>query len=754
MRVIVSGLYCGANPQPGLGIIRSLRQAFPDSTIIGVEYSNRVSGIHWDEIDELWVHRPWGELNLDFYGEQVKTILDDGALWISGSDLEAIWLAELFPNGHPNLLAPPTGALQRIAKPQVEAASRLPVIIPPFVSTDRSDWELHKFCRDHDWRVWLKGPYYDASRTPSWEAFEYVRRALQKVWSTDRLFLQAHAGGYEESVMLSAYRGELLGAISMRKRDITPEGKTWAGDIADVPAEFLDPLRQVIKELNWSGGGELEMVRDDADRLWLLEMNPRFPAWVHGATIAGCNLPALMVERAAGIKAQRSPARSQEFTRVVIEIPVHPQFPLPPLVEPFAGAVGHSMKHPSGLTSLAEKLHARNAGQPHHAADGSTSDEGPDIPPSMFSDIQAHDLGKMQTPQFLFLERTAKGLFKESAERARAFSTAGVEVVNGYSIKTNPDDRLIALALKSGFLAEAISLLEVNKALEIGFKADQIILNGPGKWWPEGMMPSERLHAVFCDSIADLDRSIAAISSGQLATKQLGIRIRTPNVPSRFGLPLDSPSSFKAVVQAVERLPQEVGFGVHFHMASANIGIGQWWHLVDSMLKWCSSIERLSGRTIEMLDVGGGWFPDDWHSDDSSRFREAIDKTKAVLPGVTQIVSEPGKAMAQPSMALAMRILEIQPHEDDRIEAVVDASIAELPMFSFYPHRMVRKCGRTGLLTPLGRGKTQLMGRLCMEHDIVASNIDLPEGTSVGDILIFCDAGGYDRSMSYVFGRG
>ena len=117
-------------------------------------------------------------------------------------------------------------------------------------------------------------------------------------------------------------------------------------------------------------------------------------------------------------------------------------------------------------------------------------------------------------------------------------------------------------------------------------------------------------------------------------------------------------------------------------------------------------------------------------------------------------VSEPGKAMAQPSMALAMRILEIQEHEDDYVEAVVDGSIAELPMYFFYPHRMLRQCGETGALQPLGRGKTHLMGRLCMEHDIVAANVQLPEGTRAGDLLIFCDAGGYDRSMSYVFGRG
>jgi diaminopimelate decarboxylase len=223
---------------------------------------------------------------------------------------------------------------------------------------------------------------------------------------------------------------------------------------------------------------------------------------------------------------------------------------------------------------------------------------------------------------------------------------------------------------------------------------------------------------------------------------------------SRFGIPLDSPETFAKLVEAVGRLPTDTAFGVHFHMASSVIGVAGWWHLFESMLKWCRSIESLTGRTIEILDMGGGWFPDDWHSEDETKFEKAVETVRALLPGVRQIVSEPGKAMAQPSMALAMRILEIQEHEDDMVEAVVDASIAELPMYAFQPHRILRQCGKTGALQPLGRGKTHLMGRLCMEHDIVAANVELPEGTRAGDMLIFCDAGGYDRSMSYVFGRG
>ena len=755
MKIYVSGLYCGGNPQPGVGIARSLRQGYPFAKLIGVEYSSRVSGIHWDDLDDLFIQRPWDELNLEAYADKVREILDDGGLWISGSDLEAMWLASIFPDGHQNLLAPPGGALKRIAKPAVEALATLPLKVPTFVSTDLPDWELHAFCREHDWRLWLKGPYYDAARTPSWDSFVAARNALTKVWSTDRLFLQAHVSGYEESVMLAAYEGELLGCVSMRKRDITPAGKTWAGDISDVDPEFEAPLRAIVKELNWSGGGELEMVRDATGELWLLEMNPRFPAWVHGATIGGHNLPALLVQAASSINARPCKPQASEFTRVVLEVPVREDYPLPALPEPFAGAVGHSMKHPSGLTSLAERMHKAELELIEIAEPANDEPaRAPQVPKSFLADIAAYDFTEMQTPQFLYLDSTAESLFKRASERARRLSSNEVQVVSGYSIKTNPDERLIHLALDNGFLAEAISLLEVHKALETGFRPDQVVLNGPGKWWPDGMMPRERLHAVFCDSVADLNRCVDAIGKGEMASKHVGIRIRTPNVVSRFGIPLDSPDTFASLVEAVGRLPTDTAFGVHFHMASSNIGVANWWHLFESMIKWCRSIERLTGRTIEILDIGGGWFPDDWHSDEDSKFGHAVETVKAMLPGVRQIVSEPGKAMAQPAMALAMRILEIQEHEDDYVEAVVDGSIAELPMYAFQPHRILRQCSRTGALQPLGHGKADLMGRLCMEHDIVATKVGLPDGTRAGDLLIFCDAGGYDRSMSYVFGRG
>lgn len=751
MKIYVSGLYSGTNPQPGVGIARSLRQAFPRATLVGVEYSNRCSGIHWRDFDEIWLQRPWEELNLKAHAGEIKKVLDSGALWISSIDLEILWLANQFPEGHPNLLTPPPGALNQVGKPEIAAHKGLPVQIPPFVSTEISDWDLHAFCREHNWKIWLKGPYYEAVKTENWAKFEETRKILSSAWSTERLFLQSHVSGYEESVTLSAYKGELLDCVYMRKRDLTEISKTWAGDISEVDEKILVPLREIVRKINWTGGAELEMVRDTEDNLWLLEWNPRFPAWIHGSTITGRNIPAALVEGATGIKARETVAVAEEFTRVVLEVPVRPEFPLPPLPEPLGGKIGHSLKHPSGLIQFAGRLHKPEFQNNQNGGEKSAKQAAASVPSSFINDLKELDLARMQTPASLFLKTTAAEYFRKAAALAAELSTTKAKINNAYSIKTNPDERFIKLALESGFFAEAISLLEVKKAIDVGFKPEQIILNGPGKWWQKENLPEGALYSIFCDSIEELNQVVEGIEKGELQTEFLGVRLRMPNIESRFGIPLDTPEVFEKLIESVRKIPLECRFGVHFHMASSSVGVGHWWHLFESMLRWCGSIESLGGRIIETLDIGGGWFPEDLQKNSGEKFRKAIGMIPEFLPNVTQIFSEPGKALAQPSMAVAMQILEIRKFGEGAAEVVVDGSIAELPMYFCYPHRILYK---NGDWKTLNRGKTQLLGRLCMEHDIVASNVELPETAQVGDILVFCDAGAYDRSMSYAFGRG
>jgi predicted ATP-grasp superfamily ATP-dependent carboligase len=80
----------------------------------------------------------------------------------------------------------------------------------------------------------------------------------------------------------------------------------------------------MVRRLRWHGGGSLEFVRDYRSRLWLIDANARFPAWIHGATLGGINLPAALVAAASGQRPRPSRARGSSFARVVIEVSVPP----------------------------------------------------------------------------------------------------------------------------------------------------------------------------------------------------------------------------------------------------------------------------------------------------------------------------------------------------------------------------------------------------------------------------------------------
>ncbi len=62
--------------------------------------------------------------------------------------------------------------------------------------------------------------------------------------------------------------------------------------------------RKVVCLLKWRGPCELEIIRGHDGVFYLIEINPRFPAWVRLAEAAGQNLPAAVVLLALGRKVE------------------------------------------------------------------------------------------------------------------------------------------------------------------------------------------------------------------------------------------------------------------------------------------------------------------------------------------------------------------------------------------------------------------------------------------------------------------
>ncbi len=727
MEIYLSGFYRGPQPSPGVGTARSLRLAFPEATLVGVDYSASSSRLHYPDVDLVRVLPRWSDIDRKAYAHQIDSRLASGAIWISGLDLETLWLSEAV-QGRSLLLVPPRSALATLMRPSEALGGGGVVAVPPTLSADATPSDLHAFCRLHGWRVWLKSCFGGRSwRIRRWADLLDARRQIGTGWGGGHARLQAHVHGEEELVGLAAFQGRLIDACLLANRVVAGDGTTSAAAIGEVSPDLHAALQELMAALGWSGGAEVRIIRDLDGRRWLTGIKPRFPAWIHTATLAARNLPGLLVEAATGAPAVDPPDRGGS----------------PQPSRPGSGNGGlRAGDVPPALTAA--------GGIEQRAPQPRMADESVDL---LSLDLEEHMRADLTTPRRVFVWSSVSHRWAALDPSILPVASGRVALKIAYSVKTNPEDEVLALARSHAMAAEAISQLEVRRALAAGFGPGDIILNGPGKWWPERERAGS-LRAVFCDSLLDLRRTTEWMRQGERVAEVVGVRLRPPQFTSRFGIPVVPWRAFRELVDQIQRIPGEVGFGVHFHMPPSTIGIGNWWSLFDSMLSWALTLEATAGKPVECLDLGGGWYPDDWDMLLRPRLPELVETAAGLLPQLRELILEPGRALVQSAMAVLTKVLEVRPLSRESAEVVVDAAIAEIPENRIYPHRILARHPGSGRWSVLRRGRSRVLGRSCMEHDILATDVELPAGLVSGDFLAIADAGAYDRSKSYVFGRG
>lgn len=738
--ILISGFYSGPSPSAGLGIARSLRQAWPKAKIIGIDYWDGASGLHDECLTERVVFPPWDLLDQSLHVETIKTYCEDHYV-LSALDMEVAWLSQ---NVAPNqkLLSPTAEALRYAQKPFVKVGQFLPFKAPEIFLEAGDDQALYDFCREHSWRVWAKGPFHGAQFVQSWRELDAARRSLSINGSYSHVFYQSHVRGLEESICFSAVEGKLCGAVHMQKRVTTPDGKTWSGKVRPLSHRQRDVVSEAVRQMKWTGGGEFELIRDEADQYFLMEFNPRFPAWIYGSTIAGINLPALMVGEASGSAAPLPRGHiTAEFTRIVMEIPVLSEIALPALAQPEHGQVSSVAKYGRTFSNLeTELIRGGNLeGQAEHPQVSRGLAENDDL-----VDVRGLSLNQLETPARAYLSEKISERF-EVAAAINSIADGSRKMRVAYSIKTCPDPVYLRQAHGTGLLAEAISMAEVEAALATGWNADQIILNGPAKWWPRSMSHHQGLAAVFSDSLDEFERMIASKRSD----KVWGLRLNVPGFSSRFGVDLSSYDSLARAVSLIQRMPADIKLGFHVHMASNLIGKGHWQDAVESAMGWAMSISEQSCRPIHVFDLGGGHHPRDFGN---IPWGEILTFAGSRIKGLETLVVEPGRALSQDTMVMVTSIQDIRRKHGEITDVVVDTCISELPLARVYPHRMYLATGDT--LRPIAAGGARILGRICMEDDILADGVYLPRDARIGDRIVIADAGAYERSMSYEFGQG
>jgi carbamoyl-phosphate synthase large subunit len=152
-------------------------------------------------------------------------------------------------------------------------------------------------CHKKGWQYPLvvKGIYYDAGIAHNAEEGAALFRKISAEWGLPILVQRYVSGDEFNLTALGDGKGNLNGSVMMRKRAVTDKGKAWAG-ITIHDEVLLNTAKKLVVELKWSGPLEVEMLRTSQGEYQLIEINPRFPAWIYLSTAAGCNLPWMLVK--------------------------------------------------------------------------------------------------------------------------------------------------------------------------------------------------------------------------------------------------------------------------------------------------------------------------------------------------------------------------------------------------------------------------------------------------------------------------
>ncbi|MDX2101773.1 MAG: ATP-grasp domain-containing protein [Alphaproteobacteria bacterium] len=323
--VAVTGMNARAdNPGPGLAIARCLRRdpAFRGS-IIGLGYDVLDPGLHTRDVVDAGVLLPYPSDGTEALKERLDEVLATHRIdaLIPALDAEMATMIALEPwlqRRGVRLFTPTQPMLEARAKdrlPDLAAAAGIATPACRRITNAAALDEITEF------PIVVKGCFYDAYVCRTAAEAHYAFAKLAATWGYPVL-VQPFVPGVEVNMTgIGDGMGGILGQVAMRKRALTDKGKAWAG-VTIRDAAFDRFAADVMASLRWRGPFEIEALRDPDGRLHLIEINPRFPAWIYLSAEVGRNLPSALLRLMAGEAPQTfdPPSAGACFVRFAEEV--------------------------------------------------------------------------------------------------------------------------------------------------------------------------------------------------------------------------------------------------------------------------------------------------------------------------------------------------------------------------------------------------------------------------------------------------
>ena len=303
--VALTGLNNTDNPGPGVPVIRGIRdsEAF-ESRIVGLAYENLEPAIYMDGIVDKTYLVPYPSEGSDVLLQRILEIHKKDPIDVLIPNFDAELYAfmrseKVLEKAGIRTFLPTLEQFEERHKTNLpEFGEKYGLSVPFSKAITRID-EIETLRDDFEYPLMVKGKFYDAFLAYNEEQVRMHFNKISAKWGLPVIIQEFIKGTEVNVVALGDGEGHTIGAVPMRKQFITDKGKAWSGITLDDP-KMLDLTHKIIKAMKWRGGMEVELVKSIKNEYYIIEINPRIPAWVYLAVGAGQNLPEALVRLALG----------------------------------------------------------------------------------------------------------------------------------------------------------------------------------------------------------------------------------------------------------------------------------------------------------------------------------------------------------------------------------------------------------------------------------------------------------------------
>ena len=301
------------NPGPGLAVARCIREAGDfNGRILGLGYDVMDPGLYQSGICDAGYLLPYPSAGEEALLERLHMIQAREKIDVLIPCLDAelpsmVRLEPLLAEMGIRMFLPTAEQLRMRNKDRLrELAAHAGIHAPETRSITQAGFFYT--CQEEGWEFPLvvKGLFYDARVAHNADEAATAFRDISSQWGLPVLVQRFLHGEEVNLTALGDGNGKMLGAVMMKKLALTDKGKAWAG-ISVADERLYDASKALVEAIHWRGPLEVEIMRDEHGDYQLIEINPRFPAWIYLSMGVKQNLPYALVRLALG---QEPPAFS------------------------------------------------------------------------------------------------------------------------------------------------------------------------------------------------------------------------------------------------------------------------------------------------------------------------------------------------------------------------------------------------------------------------------------------------------------